>query len=102
MSQSQTALARTSSEPMVAATARPSVTPPCDIYENADEILVVADLPGVPTDAVQIRLEKGELTLEARRDLPAEGSALSAEYHGRDFSRRFAVPAGIDGDRISA
>ena len=41
--------------------------PPVDIYENDSELLVIADLPGVAKDAVQVHLDGERLTLEATR-----------------------------------
>jgi len=77
------------------------VAPPVDIYENRDEILVLADVPGARTDGVTIRLDKNELYLHARREddpsgRPDTGARLA------DYSRTFIVPRGIDGDRITA
>jgi len=83
---------------------RPTLTPACDIFENQDEILVLADLPGVTPDSLRIHLDKNELTIEAQRELSAQPNenALQTEYRAADFRRRFAVPSGIDGDKISA
>jgi HSP20 family protein len=81
---------------------RPSVAPACDIYESEDEVLVVADLPGVKTDGLKINVDKGEMTLEARRDVALEGTSLSEEIRDCDFHRRFLVPPGIDGTKIDA
>ncbi|AUX39444.1 molecular chaperone Hsp20 [Sorangium cellulosum] len=79
---------------------RPAVPPAVDIYENAEELLVVADLPGVTQDQLAIRLEKGELTFEGRRAEAAE------REHGAeslpDYRRSFVVPQGIDAEKISA
>jgi HSP20 family molecular chaperone IbpA len=46
---------------------RRTVTPPVDIYENADEILVVADIPGVSPDHVHVFFEDDTLKIEAQR-----------------------------------
>jgi HSP20 family protein len=40
------------------------VEPLVDIYENRDEILLVADFPGVPKESLQVRLDRSELTIE--------------------------------------
>ena len=81
----------------------PSVAPACDIYENPDEILILADMPGVGSDALIVNLEKGELVVSARRDVPVDdGSFLDKEYRTCDFRRRFSVPGGIDTDKIAA
>jgi len=81
---------------------RRAVAPACDIYENKDEVLLVADLPGVVPEGLKINLDNDELTLEARRDLPSEGTLLSAEYRACDYRRSFVVPSGIDAAKIAA
>jgi len=85
-----TEVAKREPRPLAQSEQRPSVTPACDVYENRDEILVVADVPGVTADALAVSLEKGELT------------ALASEYRDCDYHRRFAVPGGIDAAKISA
>lgn len=79
---------------------RPGVAPPVDIFENADELLVVADLPGVTQENLSVHVERGELTFEGRRSDAAEGGA-SAEGLP-DYRRSFLVPQGIDTDKIAA
>lgn len=80
---------------------RPLVTPAVDIYENADEILLVADLPGVSREAVTIDLNKDRLTLTARR-APARPNTPEAEFGAFDYYRAFVVPPGLDAERIAA
>jgi HSP20 family protein len=79
---------------------RPAIAAAVDIYENADELLVVADLPGVAQDDLSVRLEKGELTFEGRRRDAAESSVPTAEVP--DFRRSFIVPQGVDVHKIAA
>lgn len=83
---------------------RPVLAPAVDIYENTEEVLLVADLPGVGSEDVTIRLEKGELAIEGRRrkDKDAEGAPLAAEFRFLDFRRAFSVPPGIQSDAIKA
>lgn len=81
---------------------RPSVAPPVDIYENAEGYLVFADLPGVDGDAIDVRYEEGELSLSARRDLPAEGDPVAAEFRAVDFRRVFKIPEDVDAAAIDA
>jgi HSP20 family molecular chaperone IbpA len=83
--------------------ARPTFTPAVDIYENKDEILVVADLPGVTPETLAIDLDKGELDITARREVvPRDGAAIGAELRDGDFRRRFVIPSGIDAAKIDA
>jgi HSP20 family molecular chaperone IbpA len=95
-------IARKESQPLTAAANRPTAAPPVDVYENADEILVLADLPGVSSAALKVHLDKGELLIEANRTGPIGGQSLETEYGDCVFIRRFLVPAGIDVARIAA
>lgn len=95
-------LAKQEPQSLVQSDQRPTLAPACDIYENNDEILLVADLPGVAKDSLKIAMEKGELTLEARRDVASQGTYLGTEYRECDYRRRFTVPTGIDSSKINA
>ena len=81
---------------------RAFAAPAVDIYENADELLLVADLPGVDKDELTIHFEKGQLTIEGRRKAGAEGAARAIEFRALDFRRTFSVPQGINAERIAA
>jgi HSP20 family molecular chaperone IbpA len=81
---------------------RASVSPYVDVFENEHEILVVADLPGVAKEDLEIRLEDSELTIEGRRGAPPNGTAVSAEYRPADFRRSFVLPTGIDREAVDA
>jgi HSP20 family molecular chaperone IbpA len=81
---------------------RPAVAPAVDIYENSEEILIVADMPGVGTDQVTVNLEKGQLTIEGRRTPSNGGTKLSTEFKIADYRRLFAVPQGINAEKIEA
>jgi HSP20 family molecular chaperone IbpA len=80
-----------------------AVRPRVDVFENDREYLVIADVPGVAKDAIDVRFEDGELRLEARRWLPADAQQpLSEEYRVADYRRAFAMPEGVDADKIEA
>jgi HSP20 family protein len=79
-----------------------SVAPPVDVFESGNEILIVADIPGVPNDAVDIRVDHDTLTLEAKRRPDHASPALAREYSERTFARAFRIPAGIDTANIQA
>jgi HSP20 family protein len=81
---------------------RASVAPRVDVYENSEELLVVADVPGVSRDALTVHVDKGQLTLEARRDTSATGTAVLTEFRPADYHRVFSVPQGIDASKIEA
>ena len=81
---------------------RHTVSPYVDVLENDQEILVVADLPGVTSENLSINLEENELLIEGRRELRKDGSPVAREYRPTDFRRSFVVPSGIERDRIDA
>ncbi len=81
----------------------PVLSPPVDIFENEQEILLLADVPGVKEDGLSITLEKNELTLHAKREMEEEpGSVLARDFHEGDYYRSFMVPQGIDGEKVEA
>lgn len=81
---------------------RPVVAPPVDIYENQDELLLVADVPGVKAEGLNVRLEKDVLVLEAKREVQESGGVVALGYRPADYARTFLVPRGIDGGKIEA
>lgn len=78
-------------------------TPRVDIYENDDELVFLCDLPGVKPADVELRFDKGELTLHGKvpcRHAPAE--FLREEYGMGDFFRSFTIPTEVDATKIAA
>lgn len=77
-------------------------TPPVDIFENKDGLVVVADLPGVKKEDADVRVENGVLTLKAtsRSDLP--GEPVHHEYALRNFFRQFQLSEEVDQENIKA
>jgi HSP20 family molecular chaperone IbpA len=83
-------------------TNRPVVAPAVDIYENEHEYLVLADLPGVAHDGVQIRFENGELSLDARRNGEQADDYVGNEIQLADYRRLFRIPETVDSEKIDA
>lgn len=83
---------------------RRAFVPRADIFETADAIVVLADMPGVDGDAVEITLEKNVLTINAYADEPAaDGFEIAyAEYEAGDYTRRFSLSDQIDQSGIVA
>ena len=81
---------------------RATVAPLVDVYENQDELLLVADMPGTTTDGISVHLDKGLLHIEGKRDSESTGSLLLAEHRPCDYFRAFSVPQGIDANKIDA
>ncbi len=77
-------------------------TPRVDIYESENELTLVADVPGVRAEDVDLRYERGELLLHARVKGRLPDQLALAEYQVGDFYRVFQIHESIDSTRISA
>ncbi|MDB5850952.1 MAG: heat-shock protein Hsp20 [Rhodoferax sp.] len=80
------------------------LTPPVDVVEDTTGITLVADLPGVAKDKLQLQVEAGTLTIEAEADLTVpEGLATSHTEVGlARFRRVFTLSKELDTERVSA
>jgi HSP20 family protein len=78
------------------------VPPPVDIYEDEQGLVVVADLPGAQPDALDVRVEQGILTLQARATHVAPAEPVYREYELVGFFRQFQLPEEVDVARITA
>lgn len=79
--------------------------PNVDIIERADELLLMADVPGVRGEDVDIQYENGLLSIRAAvnpRQREGAASCVWCEYGIGDFERSFQVGEGIDPARIQA
>jgi len=81
---------------------RQTRVPLVDVYESADELLLVADMPGMTPDEVAIKLDQDELTIESHRAAAADAKPLVSEFAIRDYKRTFTVPQGYDLDNVTA
>jgi HSP20 family molecular chaperone IbpA len=88
--------------PARAEQARATLTPAVDVYENGDELLLYADIPGVTRDDLALHFANNQLTIEARRKPNEQGKLLASEFGPADFLRSFSVPPGLDADKVSA
>lgn len=79
----------------------PTVAPLVDIYENKDELLMFAGIPGVDADALNISLHDLDLVIEGKRLIPTYGTA-EQETRTVGYRRSFVLPPGIDGNNIVA
>ena len=80
----------------------PAVAPLVDIYENDDEILMHADMPGVDKNDITVNIDNGKLTLSGVRKLDTAGATLWEEFGSVEYHRTFSVPQSIDVDKVHA
>ncbi|WP_406700698.1 Hsp20/alpha crystallin family protein [Singulisphaera sp. Ch08] len=80
------------------------LTPPIDIHESPDGLILEADLPGAAENNLKIQLEDNVLSLFARITTPAPEGAriLHEEYQVGDFYRSFILSDEVERSRITA
>jgi HSP20 family protein len=77
--------------------------PDVDILERQDAYVIHADMPGANQDTVDINLDKGLLTLDARLAAPDEDHRpLHTEYRSGSYHREFRISEDIDPAAVSA
>jgi HSP20 family protein len=86
------------------ANARPVYVPRTDIYESKEKLVLLADMPGVQQESVDITLERNMLTIVGRVSSPdVEGYNLTyAEYGVGNFRRVFTLSNEVDREGIQA
>lgn len=80
-------------------------TPPCDIVETKDALVLHAEIPGVPEESIDVQVEGSILTLKGEKQFEQETEGRS--YHRIEraygkFVRTFTLPRTVDIERITA
>ena len=80
-------------------------SPSVDIYENADSIVIKAEIPGVSKDDIHVDLKGRVLTLKGERK--TENEVKEDRFYRREmsygrFERSFTLPGDVEPDKIKA
>lgn len=75
-----------------------TISPPCDVFESADEYLVTAEMPGVQREDIDIQLDRTRLMVHATRSMDADGN----EEARLAYARAFEIPDTVDVSQIDA
>ena len=78
------------------------VTPAVDIFETEQGLTLVADVPGLDREHLNIDIDKGVLTLEGRTPESQGSQEIYREFTMPSYYRQFQLPDTIDLARISA
>ena len=78
--------------------------PATDIFETGDALKVVMEVPGVPKEAVNVRIEDEVLSVEGRIETKNYDGLepLYTEYPVGHFARSFTLPWQVDQSNITA
>lgn len=83
---------------------RPVYAPRTDILETDEGLVILADMPGVAADGVDVTLERNVLTIRGRTgdSAPQGFSPVYLEYQPGDYERVFTLSEDIEAERIEA
>jgi HSP20 family protein len=82
-----------------------NVNPAVDVIEKSDAFEITAELPGLDEKNIEVKLVNGSLTVKGEKEENKEEK--KKDYHLREryygsFERSFAIPDGVDTDKIEA
>lgn len=82
----------------------PALLPPVDVIEDGTGITLYADLPGVPRDRLQLRVEGDQLSIEAEAVIavPPGMAPTHVEVGLSRYRRAFTLSKELDADKVSA
>ncbi|MFM0629352.1 Hsp20/alpha crystallin family protein [Paraburkholderia xenovorans] len=82
----------------------PALSPSVDVFEDSHAVTLLADLPGVPADKLDIKVQDGSLSIEAESVIPTSANLrLShAEVRAPYYRRRFSISDDFDTSKIEA
>jgi len=83
---------------------RAFVQPPVDIIEDSRGLTLLADLPGVNAEGLNVHVEGDTLLIEGSSNLalPQGTKPVYAEQRSLNFRRRFSLSGDLDTDAIEA
>ncbi len=78
--------------------------PPVDVLEDPEGLTVVADMPGVSPQRLDLRVEKDQLIIEGDLaiEIPADMQPVYADVRGSHYRRVFSLSQELDTDAIEA
>ncbi len=80
------------------------LVPAVDIFEDAHQITVQAEMPGVSREKLNVQADRNELLLEGdmQIDMPAGMAALYADLQTTKYRRSFVLSGELETERIEA
>ena len=79
--------------------------PPVEVVDHGDSVVVVAELPGLNKDEVELTVLGDALTIAGEKKLPTEEEGVTYMRHERPhgkFRRLIEMPYSVDKENISA
>ncbi len=79
-----------------------TLSPPVDIMENEDEVMLITDLPGVKAEDLSVDYNNNVLRIDAYRENTIFGAVNKDFDTAVNYQRSFSVPNEIDASKIEA
>jgi len=78
--------------------------PPVDIYEEVEGITLVADMPGVSKDRLNIQVDRDTLLIEGSIsiEVPEGIKVLHADVRSTSYQRSFTLSHELEADKVEA
>jgi HSP20 family protein len=80
----------------------PVYTPRVDIWENENDLTLVADIPGVEPDGLEIDLRDNTLTIMGKVKPEEDHRYILKEFGVGNYYRQFMLSEVIDQEKIAA
>jgi HSP20 family protein len=81
-----------------------AIRPPIDVFETSDGIKLIADMPGVSKEHLQLQAEGNSLTIEGKMqfDMSEQMEALYADVRSTLYRCNFVLSPELDTSHIEA
>ncbi len=79
-------------------------TPALDLYQTADDIVAVVELPGLRKENIELSLHDGILSIsgERKEEAPEAGQAARSERSSGKFRRSISLPTRVNSEKVNA
>jgi len=80
-------------------------SPALDVFDDKDNLVVKAELPGLKKDEINLSLHDGVLTISGERKQESErkeGESFRSERYFGKFQRSVTLPTAVDSSKVNA
>src|SRR5438132_10995930 len=75
--------------------------PNIDVKDKGDEVMIIAEVPGLTDNDVELFVDNGMLTIRGEKKGETEERGYSERFYGK-FERQIPLPSGIDQEHCKA
>ena len=79
-------------------------TPALDVYQTADDVVALVELPGMRKEDIELSLHDGVLTISGERkdETPESDKTARTERFVGKFRRSISLPTRVDSNKVNA